>query len=197
MRPSASATRCWSLKAAPSSCRSSRSHRGHCRHFLSARTRAHLPYVEAAAIPCVAVPLLQDDCIDTTVDIDWPWDYIHLTRTDRTRRLNLNALHDEVENVAQRGLPHRSHGCCRRPGGSRRPRLPGCAGKRWRPFLTVATSRAPWKTPRPPSLIPSKNSPSPSSVSTKPHSFTTTSKTATLTVMVSRHRTKSTAFPWR
>lgn len=29
---------------------------------------AHLPYIEAAAIPAVAVPLLQDDCINTTVD---------------------------------------------------------------------------------------------------------------------------------
>src|SRR2546425_6433679 len=55
------------------------------------------PYVEAAAIPAVAVPLLQDDCIDTTVDIDWVWDYIHLTSEDKTRRLNLNALHDEVK----------------------------------------------------------------------------------------------------
>src|SRR6478735_5409436 len=55
------------------------------------------PYVEAAAIPAVAVPLLQDDCIDTTVDIDWVWDYIHLTSDDKTRRLNLNALHDEVK----------------------------------------------------------------------------------------------------
>ena len=54
------------------------------------------PYVEAAAIPAVAVPLLQDDCIDTTVDIDWVWEYLHLTSEDKTRRLNLNALKDEV-----------------------------------------------------------------------------------------------------
>src|SRR4030095_10967598 len=55
------------------------------------------PYVEAAAIPAVAVPLLQDDCIDTTVDIDWVWDYIHLTNDDKTRRLDLGALRDEVD----------------------------------------------------------------------------------------------------
>ncbi len=54
------------------------------------------PYVEAAAIPSIAVPLLQDDCINTTVDIDWVWEYIHLTSEDKTRRLNLNALHDDV-----------------------------------------------------------------------------------------------------
>ncbi|MGD9749307.1 MAG: DUF116 domain-containing protein, partial [Verrucomicrobiales bacterium] len=50
------------------------------------------PYVEAAAIPSIAVPLLQDDCINTTVDMDWVWEYIHLTSDDTTRRLNLNAL---------------------------------------------------------------------------------------------------------
>jgi hypothetical protein len=55
------------------------------------------PYMEAAAVPGVAIPLLQDDCIDTTVDEDWIWDYIHLTSDDKTRRLDLSQLHDEVE----------------------------------------------------------------------------------------------------
>src|SRR6266516_1787086 len=63
---------------------------------LSVLERA-FPYMEAAAIPGVAIPLLQDDCIDTTVDIDWIWDYIHLTSEDKTRRLNLNALHEELK----------------------------------------------------------------------------------------------------
>src|SRR5436853_2333727 len=51
---------------------------------LSVLERA-FPYMEAAAIPGVAVPLLQDDCIDTTVDIDWVWEYTHLTSDDHTR----------------------------------------------------------------------------------------------------------------
>src|SRR5580698_1690375 len=55
------------------------------------------PYMEAAAIPGVAVPLLQDDCIDTNVDLDWVWDYIHLTSDDQTRRMDLGALRDEVD----------------------------------------------------------------------------------------------------
>src|ERR1700744_1993577 len=46
------------------------------------------PFMEAAAIPGIAIPLLQDDCIDTNVDIDWVWDYIHLTSDDQTRRLD-------------------------------------------------------------------------------------------------------------
>src|SRR5579859_1815303 len=34
------------------------------------------PYMESAAIPGIAIPLLQDDCKDTTIDIDWVWDVI-------------------------------------------------------------------------------------------------------------------------
>jgi geranylgeranyl diphosphate synthase type II len=100
------------------------------------------PYVEAAAIPAVAVPLLQDDCIDTTVDIDWVWDYIHLTSEDKTRRLNLNALHEEVrewfteENLTALMGPADGHADL-----LARDWL-GRAGKRWRPFLTTATSQA-------------------------------------------------------
>ena len=63
---------------------------------LSVLERA-FPYMEAAAIPGVAVPLLQDDCIDTNVDLDWVWEYIHLTADDRTRRLDLGRLRDEVD----------------------------------------------------------------------------------------------------
>ena len=100
------------------------------------------PYVEAAAIPAVAVPLLQDDCIDTTVDIDWVWDYIHLTSEDKTRRLNLNALHEEVRTWftaetldALMGTPDGHAEEIARAWLLR-------AGKRWRPFLAVAVSQA-------------------------------------------------------
>lgn len=113
---------------------------------LSVLERA-FPYMEAAAIPGVAIPLLQDDCIDTTVDLDWIWDYIHLTSDDATRRLDLGQLREEVdfwftplsldtimgpaegetEKIARDWL-------CR-------------AGKRWRPFLTVASYRALRVTP--------------------------------------------------
>src|SRR4029434_6206908 len=50
---------------------------------LSVLERA-FPYMESAAIPGVAIPLLQDDCKDTTIDIEWIWDMIHLTSEDRT-----------------------------------------------------------------------------------------------------------------
>src|SRR5215212_3801159 len=55
------------------------------------------PYMEAAAIPGVAVPLLQDDCIDTNVDTDAVWDVIHLTSDDKTYRLDLDGTRREVQ----------------------------------------------------------------------------------------------------
>ena len=100
------------------------------------------PYMEAAAIPGVAVPLLQDDCIDTTVDLDWVWDYIHLTADDKTRRLDLSTLRNSVDSwfapevLAQIMGP--AEGDSERIGREWLSR----AGKRWRPFLAVAAWRA-------------------------------------------------------
>lgn len=113
---------------------------------LSVLERA-FPYMEAAAIPGVAVPLLQDDCVDTTVDLDWIWDYIHLTSDDQTRRLDLSALRDEVDfwftplNLdASMGAPQGQTEKIAREWLSR-------AGKRWRPFLTAAAYQALRTTP--------------------------------------------------
>ncbi len=108
---------------------------------LSVLERA-FPYMEAAAIPGVAVPLLQDDCIDTTVDLDWVWDYIHLTSDDRTRRLDLGALRDEVN----RWFTPASLEAILGPGEGETEQIARDwllrAGKRWRPFLAVAAFEA-------------------------------------------------------
>jgi geranylgeranyl pyrophosphate synthase len=113
---------------------------------LSVLERA-FPYMEAAAIPGVAIPLLQDDCIDTTVDLDWVWDYIHLTSDDQTRRLDLGALRDEVDSwftpVSLELIMGTAEGETERVARDWLAR----AGKRWRPFLTVATYQALRDTP--------------------------------------------------
>ena len=108
---------------------------------LSVLERA-FPYMEAAAIPGVAVPLLQDDCIDTNVDLDWVWEYIHLTADDRTRRLDLGHLRDEVDFwftpaslEVILGAPQSETERIARDWLMR-------AGKRWRPFLTVSAYQA-------------------------------------------------------
>lgn len=108
---------------------------------LSVLERA-FPYMEAAAIPGVAVPLLQDDCIDTNVDLDWVWEYIHLTADDRTRRLDLGHLRDEVDfwftPASLELLLGPAQGETERIARNWLMR----AGKRWRPFLTVAAYQA-------------------------------------------------------
>jgi geranylgeranyl diphosphate synthase type II len=108
---------------------------------LSVLERA-FPYMEAAAVPGVAVPLLQDDCIDTTVDLDWIWDYIHLTSDDRTRRLDLGALREEVDfwftGLSLDAAMQPPEGDAEKVARQWLMR----AGKRWRPFLTVSTFQA-------------------------------------------------------
>jgi geranylgeranyl pyrophosphate synthase len=113
---------------------------------LSVLERA-FPYMEAAAIPGVAVPLLQDDCIDTTVDIDWIWDYIHLTSDDKTRRLDLGALREDVDSWFTQESLDKSMG----PAEGETEKIGRewlmRAGKRWRPFLAVSAFQALRETP--------------------------------------------------
>ena len=108
---------------------------------LSVLERA-FPYMEAAAIPGVAIPLLQDDCKDTTVDIDWVWDVIHLTSDDRTRRLDLDALRTEVETWFTPDALDAVLG----PADGEADRVArdwlAAEGKRWRPFLTACAYKA-------------------------------------------------------
>src|SRR6266436_1182017 len=113
---------------------------------LSVLERA-FPYMEAAAIPGVAVPLLQDDCIDTTVDLDWVWDYIHLTSDDQTRRLDLGALRDEVDFWFTPASLDLIMGVAEGETERIARQWLGRAGKRWRPFLTVAAFQALRETP--------------------------------------------------
>ena len=100
------------------------------------------PYMEAAAIPGVAVPLLQDDCKDTAVDIEWVWDFIHLTSDDRTYRLDLDAVRAEVDTWFEPDALGEILG----PGDTDTERIArewlGKAGKRWRPFLAACAWKA-------------------------------------------------------
>ena len=97
------------------------------------------PHMEAAAIPGIAIPLLQDDCVNTTVDLDWVWDLIHLTSNDKTYRLDLDGLKKDVQSWFSKESLARLMG----------PAADGTAvlardwlakdGKRWRPYLVAST----------------------------------------------------------
>ncbi|MFM8579310.1 MAG: polyprenyl synthetase family protein, partial [Planctomycetaceae bacterium] len=100
------------------------------------------PHVLDAAIPAVAVPLLQDDCIDTAVDVDWVWDYIHLETADRARRLDLGGLHERVRGWFEPGAIDALLG--QADGHAERVAREWLAigGRRWRPFLAAAVHGA-------------------------------------------------------
>jgi len=108
---------------------------------LSVLERA-FPYMEAAAIPGVAIPLLQDDCIDTNVDLDWVWEYIHLTADDHTRRMDLGRLREEVDSWFTPASLDTILGPARGDSEQIAREWLMRAGKRWRPFLTVAAYQA-------------------------------------------------------
>lgn len=116
---------------------------------LSVLERA-FPYMEAAAVPGIAIPLLQDDCKDTNVDIEWVWDVIHLTSDDRTHRMDLDALRAEVDAWFEPDALAEVMGPVAGEADEVAREWLGRAGKRWRPFLTVCAYRAALDNPQAP-----------------------------------------------
>ena len=100
------------------------------------------PYMEAAAIPGVAIPLLQDDCKDVTVDLEWIWEIIHLNSDDCTYRLNLDELRAEVQQWFEPQELDQLLGPIRNATEKLARDSLAQNGKRWRPFLTVCAWKA-------------------------------------------------------
>ncbi len=102
-----------------------------------------VPYMESAAIPGIAIPLLQDDCKDTGIDIEWVWDVIHLSGEDQTRRMDLDSLRREVQSWFEPAALDVIFGG---PAMGETERISRewltRAGKRWRPFLSVCAWKA-------------------------------------------------------
>ena len=154
------------------------------------------PHMEAAAIPGIAIPLLQDDCIDTSVDIDWVWDVIHLTSDDRTYRMDLDGIRREVDTLVRaRRRSMRLLG----PVAGETERIArdwlAKAGKRWRPFLTACAYLAlrdeAVADAGPMPMTDRCAAPrSRSSASTRRRSSTTTSRTTTTRATANRRCTR-------
>ena len=102
------------------------------------------PHMEAAAIPGVAIPLLQDDCVNTTVDLDWVWDLIHLTSDDKTYRLDLDALKTRVRDWFGSDILDVIMGPVDADDATARIARDYLekGGKRWRPYLAACTYMA-------------------------------------------------------
>ena len=109
---------------------------------LSVLERA-FPYMEAASIPGIAIPLLRDGCRDTSVDLDWVLDAIHLNGADRMVRLDLDELRGEVQSWFKTDMVGSLLGWTAE-SETERIALEWLArsGKRWRPFLTVCVWKA-------------------------------------------------------
>ena len=100
------------------------------------------PYMQATAVPGVALPLLYDGCHNTAVDIDWLWETLHLTSDDVTVRLDLDALRKQVDTwFTPAGLDETLGPTQGRTCQIARDWL-ARAGKRWRPFLAVCAFQA-------------------------------------------------------
>ncbi|HVS66565.1 MAG TPA: polyprenyl synthetase family protein [Thermoanaerobaculia bacterium] len=100
------------------------------------------PHMEAAAVPGISIPLLQDDCVNTTVDLEWVWDAIHLTSEDRSYRLDLDALKEEVRGWFVAEALEAAMG----PASGETERIArdwlARAGNRWRPYLATCVYAA-------------------------------------------------------
>lgn len=95
------------------------------------------PHMEARAVPGMAIPLLQNGCENTSVDLDWLRDAMHLTAEDRTRWLDLESLKTEVKALFTKdGLDNITG-----PPSDETARIAqdwlARDGKRWRPYLTA------------------------------------------------------------
>ena len=108
------------------------------------------PYMESAAIPGVAIPLLQDDCVDTSVDMDWIWEVLHLTSDDRTYRLDLDGLREEVDAWFTPESLSEILGQPKSESEQLAMEWLAKEGKRWRPFLTACM----YKALRPDEVLP-------------------------------------------
>ncbi len=100
------------------------------------------PNMEAAAIPGMAIPLLQDGCRETSVDLGSLRDVLRLSADDPSRRLDLDALRSQV---ASWFAPAALSSILGAPDGRTEEiarEWLARAGKRWRPFLCAAACEA-------------------------------------------------------
>ncbi len=100
------------------------------------------PYIEAGAIPGVAIPLLFDGCVDTRVDADWVLDVIYERSFDAHGRIDLQEVRDRVNQLFEPESLKTVLGLGDSFTETLALRSLGGEGKRWRPLLTVYTHKA-------------------------------------------------------
>ncbi len=103
------------------------------------------PYMEAGAVPGLAIPLLRDGCANTDVDIDVVWDAIYANASDTGWRLNLGDLRSQIDRWFTEDSLRDVLGFERnttRQVEQLALKWLSKAGKRWRPFLAAGIYQA-------------------------------------------------------
>jgi len=100
------------------------------------------PYMEAGAVPGIAIPLLQDGCANTSVDVDWVWDAIYQSNDDQTRRLNLDDLQTQVNSWFTKESLSELLNVAENQTEDLALEWMAKVGKRWRPFLAACAYQA-------------------------------------------------------
>ncbi len=101
------------------------------------------PYMEAGAVPGVAIPLLYDGCRNTAIDTDWLWEALYeISDNPSIPRLDLKQQRKRVDGWFTRDALE----SLINPEGTQTESLAlewmALDGKRWRPFLTACTVTA-------------------------------------------------------
>ena len=100
------------------------------------------PYIEAGAVPGLAIPLLYDGCVNTSVDVDWVLDAVYEKTTDNKNRIDLQDLRNKVNSLFEEN----SLKTFLELGESQTETLAlHCLsgdGERWRPLLAVYAHKA-------------------------------------------------------
>ena len=100
------------------------------------------PYMEAGAVPGIAIPLLYDGCADTAFDVDWVVDAIYSCSDEDGTRLDMDRLRGMVNDWFGTDSLEKAIA----PGNTETEKLAvewlTRQGKRWRPFLAASAYEA-------------------------------------------------------
>jgi len=102
------------------------------------------PYVAAAAVPSIAIPLIRTGCQQTATDLDWLYEDLTLQGSDRGQRMNVDGLRNDVAAWFDRAALEDLLACADGDGHAHALSLDWLArsGKRWRPFLAACIHQA-------------------------------------------------------
>jgi geranylgeranyl pyrophosphate synthase len=97
------------------------------------------PYMEAGAVPGIAIPLLYDGCKDTAVDVDWVLQALYKNSCGQAFLLNIDELRETVESWFNKDSLLAIAGVMQTDTDRVAFDWLAKAGKRWRPFLAAST----------------------------------------------------------